>query len=141
MTAWLAFLFSGWLLVGGLTAWVQDHIQTQPMRMEVTVTAYNSVEGQTADDPTITAFGHILTEGDNSLAVSRDLLEAGMTDGTRVRIQGLPGPWVVRDKMHWRWKKRIDIHLGTSWEDARAFGKQTRTIFWEKPVQPEGADI
>ena len=137
MSAWLTLLMSGWLLVGGLTAWVHGHIQTEPQRVEVTVTAFNSVHGQTANDPTLTAFGHSLAGADNSIAVSRDLLRAGMDDGTVVKIQGLPGIWVVRDKMHRRWNQRIDIHMGKSWNDAREFGKQTRTIYWEKPVQPE----
>ena len=50
--------------------------------------------------------------GMNAIAVSRDLIKKGLTHGTKVRIKGLPGVYIVRDKMAARWKNKIDIYMG-----------------------------
>ncbi|WP_242634310.1 3D domain-containing protein [Marinobacter salicampi] len=97
---------------------------------EVTATAYNSVKSQTAGDPTLTAWGDTLKPGMKAIAVSRDLIEDGLTHGTKVTIEGLPGTYVVRDKMNKRWKNKIDIYMGKDVEAAREWGKQTVTISW-----------
>lgn len=101
--------------------------------MEVTATAYNSVESQTKKgDPVTTAWGDKLKPGMKSIAVSRDLLkEQGIAHGTKVKIEGLPGKYEVLDKMNKRWEKKIDIYMGTNVQEAREWGKQQVEITWE----------
>lgn len=98
--------------------------------LEVTATAYNSVPGQTQGDPQTTAWGETLRPGMKAIAVSRDLLERGLTQGVEVQIQGLPGTYVVMDKLHKRWRQRIDIYMGEDVEAAKKWGKQKVTIRW-----------
>jgi 3D (Asp-Asp-Asp) domain-containing protein len=102
-------------------------------RLEVTATAYNSLPGQTGDDPTLTAWGDQLAPGMKSIAVSRDLIELGLGHGTVVRIEGLPGEYRVLDKMARRWTRKIDIYMGEDVEAARRWGKRTVTIHWQDP--------
>lgn len=98
---------------------------------EVTATAYNSVNSQTkAGDPTLTAWGDTLKPGMKAIAVSRDLIDDGLTHGTEVTIEGLEGTYIVRDKMNKRWEDKIDIYMGTDVEAAREWGKRTVTISW-----------
>jgi 3D (Asp-Asp-Asp) domain-containing protein len=95
----------------------------------VTATAYNSVPEQTDDDPDIAAWGDRLEPGMKSIAVSRDLLQLGLRRNTKVRIHGLPGEYVVLDKMHQRWENRIDIYMGEDTRAARHFGKRKVKIY------------
>jgi 3D (Asp-Asp-Asp) domain-containing protein len=48
----------------------------------------------------------------------------------RVRIAGLPGEWVVLDKMPARWQRRIDLYMGRDVDAARAFGRRGVQITW-----------
>ncbi len=100
--------------------------------LEVTATAYNSVEAQTKKgDPFTAAWGDKLEPGMKAIAVSRDLLhEYGLDYNTKVKINGLPGTYRVLDKMNKRWKKRIDIYMGTDIQKAREWGKQQVEISW-----------
>lgn len=100
--------------------------------MEVTATAYNSVESQTKKgDPRTTAFGDKLEPGMKVIAVSRDLLqEEGIEHGAEVRINGLPGKYTVLDKMNRRWKRKIDIYMGENVGQAREWGRQQVEISW-----------
>lgn len=98
--------------------------------LEVTATAYNSVPGQTAGDPTLTAWGDRLRPGMKSIAVSRDLIEMGLTHGVEVEVTGLEGRYVVRDKMAKRWRRKIDLYMGDDVEAARRWGKRKVTIRW-----------
>jgi 3D (Asp-Asp-Asp) domain-containing protein len=116
-------------LVGAVAAADSD-----TRELEVTATAYNSVPGQTQGNPRITAWGHRLEPGEKAIAVSRDLLELGLRDGTRVEIDGLPGTWVVRDKMARRWRRHIDIYMGDDVEKARRWGRRRVTIRWQAPA-------
>lgn len=101
-------------------------------RIEVTATAYNSVESQTkAGDSTTAAWGDELKPGIKAIAVSRDLIEAGLDHNTPVKIEGLPGTYRVLDKMHRRWSNRIDIYMGDDVAEAREWGKQTVEITWQ----------
>src|SRR5690606_4913177 len=61
--------------------------------------AYTSHPEQTQGDPFETASGETLRPGMRVLAVSPDLLEAGLDFGTRVRIEGQDGEWTVRDRL------------------------------------------
>jgi 3D (Asp-Asp-Asp) domain-containing protein len=57
-----------------------------------------------------------------AIAVSRDLLELGLTRGAEVEIEGMPGTYRVLDKMGRRWEKRIDIYMGVDIQAAREWG-------------------
>ncbi|WP_367270023.1 3D domain-containing protein [Salinisphaera sp.] len=80
--------------------------------INVVASAYNSLPAQTSAEPTVAAWGDRLKPGMNAIAVSRDLIKKGLTHGTKVRIKGLPGVYIVRDKMASRWKNKIDIYMG-----------------------------
>ena len=102
-------------------------------RMEslvVTATAYNSLPGQADHEPEIAAWGDRLEPGMKAIAVSRDLLEAGLTRGMRVRIEGLEGEYVVLDRMPSRWNDRIDIYMGEDVRAARSWGVREVRIQW-----------
>lgn len=98
--------------------------------LEVTATAYNSLEYQTSSNPHITAFGDSLKPGLKYIAVSRDLLQLGLKHNTFVTIEGLDGIYLVKDKMNRRWRKRIDIYMGTDVKLAKAWGKKKLTIHY-----------
>lgn len=97
----------------------------------VTATAYNSVPAQTDGDPTIAAWGDTLRPGMKAIAVSPDLIPLGLTHGTRVRIEGLPGAYVVRDRMPARWRRKIDIYMGEDVQAARQWGRREVQIRWK----------
>jgi 3D (Asp-Asp-Asp) domain-containing protein len=96
----------------------------------VTATAYNSVSEQTDDQPNVTAWGDRLTPGMKVIAVSRDLIPLGLDHRAPVSIEGLPGQYLVLDKMHARWEKRIDIYMGADLKAARAWGARQVRIRW-----------
>jgi 3D (Asp-Asp-Asp) domain-containing protein len=97
----------------------------------VTASAFNSVAAQTDDNPTLTAWGDHLEPGMKAIAVSRDLIALGLGHGTRVRIEGLPGEYVVRDKMAARWKQKIDVYMGVDVKAAREWGVRKVRIHWK----------
>lgn len=99
----------------------------------VDATAYNSVEGQTEGNPEIGAWGDRLDPGIKSVAVSSDLVELGMSRGARVRIEGLPGVFLVLDRMPPQWQRRIDIHMGDDLDVARQWGLRQVRIYWQAP--------
>jgi len=103
--------------------------------MEVTATAYNSVEAQTANDPNIAAWGDTLKPGMKAIAISRDLLDSGLHYNMEVTIDGLDGKYIVLDKMQRRWTQKIDIYMGKDVSKAREWGNQEVTIRWIPPVE------
>ena len=104
--------------------------------MEVEASAYNSVKSQTDNNsPTIAAWGDELKPGMKCIAVSRDLIALGLTHNTEVKIEGLPGTYLVKDKMNKRWEKKIDIYMGNDVKAARQWGLKKLTIKWK--VKPE----
>ncbi|WP_372949013.1 3D domain-containing protein [Mariniphaga sp.] len=106
--------------------------QYETLTREVTATAYNSLAHQThAEHSAITAWGDSLKPGMKSIAVSRDLIKQGLTYNKKVKIEGLPGEYRVLDKMHFRWKNRIDIYMGKNEELAKEWGRQKVTISWK----------
>ena len=117
----IAILLAGaLLLVAGLT---QTADATDWKTVDVSVSAYNAVASQTKDDePAVTAWGDVLKPGMRAIAVSRDLIRKGLTYGTRVRIEGLKGVYVVRDKMNKRWHEKIDVYMGRNVTKARDWG-------------------
>jgi 3D (Asp-Asp-Asp) domain-containing protein len=96
----------------------------------VTASAYNSLPEQTEDDPTVAAWGDQLKPGMKAIAVSRDLVERGLTRGAKVRIEGLRGTYRVLDTMHGRWTERIDIYMGEDVDAAKDWGEKQVTISW-----------
>ena len=118
-------LASSWALTLGLTAGCGERHS-----LEVTATAYNTVPSQTDDRPTEAAWGDELEPGMKVIAVSPDLIERGLTRGTRVRIEGLPGTYEVLDKTHSRLRRRIDVYMGTDVERAREWGRRRVRITW-----------
>lgn len=99
--------------------------------LEVTATAYNSLPGQTEGDPSVAAWGDRLVPGMKAIAVSTDLLELGLRRGTKVRIDGLPGEYVVLDRMPRRWRRKIDIYMGVDRDAALAWGVRKVRIRWQ----------
>lgn len=99
--------------------------------IEVTATAYNSHPSQTDDTPNVAAWGDRLQPGMRAIAVSRDLIPLGFVRGARVRIEGFPGRrFVVLDRMHYRWRRRIDIYMGDDLEAARQWGRRRVRVHW-----------
>ena len=103
--------------------------------LDVTASAYNSTPEQTDGHPKLTASGDTLRPGLRALAVSDDLFDAGLGFGTRVEIEGLPGEWVVLDRMHSRWKRKIDVYMGEDRERAQAFGEKRVRIRWREKAE------
>lgn len=101
--------------------------------LEVTASAYNSLSWQTGPgNPAITAWGDTLKPGMKAIAVSRDLIKKGFDYNTVVKIEGFEGEFLVKDKMHYRWKNKIDIYMGTDVEKAREWGRRKVKIYYER---------
>ncbi|KAE8176809.1 3D domain-containing protein [Photobacterium carnosum] len=115
------------LLVLSLTFSVHSYASSFK-KLNVTATAYNSVSTQTDSSPSIAAWGDRLKPGMKAIAVSRDLLKMGLKRGSKVKISGLPGEYVVLDKMHHRWSRKIDIYMGKNVRAAKNWGKRRVTI-------------
>lgn len=96
----------------------------------VTATAYNSHPEQTDGDPFLSASGERLEPGMRALAVSKDLADAGLAFGTRVRIEGMDGEWVVLDRMPAGHRRSIDLYFGLDEQAALRFGKRRVRIDW-----------
>lgn len=108
--------------------------------MEVTVSAYNSVRSQTDGLPTLAAWGDTLRPGMKCIAVSRDLVSKGLGHNTQVKIEGLEGIYLVKDKMHARWSKRIDLYMGSDVQRAREWGRRKLTIHYAMPKETQTVD-
>jgi len=100
--------------------------------MVVTASAYTSCRRETDNTPYLAAWNNRLKHSVKSIAVSRDLLKRGLTNKTKVTIDGLPGTYIVLDKMNKRWKKKIDIYMGCNLKKARRWGKRKVTIRWKR---------
>ena len=101
--------------------------------LAVTATAYNSVPSQGAGRGTHGAWGDRLMPGMKTIAVSRDLLELGLTRGMKVEIEGLTGHYTVMDRLPSHWTRRIDIYMGKDERAARAWGVREVRIRWKIP--------
>ncbi|MCL6219238.1 3D domain-containing protein [Zunongwangia pacifica] len=101
--------------------------------LQVTVSAFNSVSYQTAgNNPNLAAWGDTLKPGMNAVAISRDLLALGLGHDDEIRIQGFDSVFLIKDKMHYRWKKRVDIYMGKDIARARDFGRKKLEIYYRK---------
>lgn len=96
--------------------------------LDVKASAYNSVPSQTDAEPFIGAWGDTLSTREKSIAVSRDLIPMGLTHNTKVMIEGLPGVYLVKDKMAARWTRKIDIYMGEKVEKAKKWGVKKLSI-------------
>jgi 3D (Asp-Asp-Asp) domain-containing protein len=104
--------------------------------LNVVATAYNSTEAQTKKGNIgIAAWGDTLKPGVKAIAVSRDLIDSGLTHNTEVMIEGFEGTYLVKDKMNKRWTNKIDIYMGLNEEKAINWGKQEIQIY--VPVEEE----
>lgn len=108
-----------------------NEISSEPMNwksVEVTASAYNSLAYQNQGNPKITAWGDTLKPGMNVIAISRDLLKDGMKYNTPVKIDGFSGLFFVKDKMHHRWRNKIDIYMGEDVQKAKNWGRKKIVI-------------
>jgi 3D (Asp-Asp-Asp) domain-containing protein len=96
----------------------------------VTAAAYNSLPGQTDGSPKVGAWGDRIAPGVKAIAISHDLGSLGLRRGTRVRIEGLAGEYVVLDMMPAPWKRHIDIYMGDDVKAARSWGRRKVKIWW-----------
>jgi len=100
-------------------------------KLRVTATAYSSHRGQTDKTPFLAAWNNRIRPGMKIIAVSRDMLTTyGLRNGSKVRIGGLPGLYTVRDKMNKRYRKRIDIYMGTNRRKALRWGRRSVMIYF-----------
>ncbi|WP_424493577.1 3D domain-containing protein [Salinimicrobium sp. GXAS 041] len=106
----------------------EDDIIVFTDTISVTASAYNSLQRQGEGNVNITAWGDTLVPGMKSIAVSRDLLRKGLTHGTPVAIEGFDDFFVVNDKMHPRWRNKIDIYMGVDKAKAKEWGRRKLKI-------------
>ena len=98
--------------------------------LSVTATAYNSTRAQTDARPNKGAWGDRIEPGMKVIAVSRDLIKAGLKRGTKVRIDGVEGEWTVLDRTPSRLRNHIDLYMGVDIAAAREWGRRRVTIRW-----------
>lgn len=99
--------------------------------LTVNASAFNSLRYQTGPgNPNIGAWGDTILPGMKIVAVSRDLIRKGLDYNTRVRIKGFEGEYIVKDKMHYRWKNKIDIYMGEDVKRARKWGRKKVEIYY-----------
>ncbi len=99
--------------------------------VRVTATAYNSIPSQTtALNSNITAWGDTLHPGMKCIAVSRDLIRMGLKHNTMVRIDTSSQIYLVKDKMHTRWRKKIDIYMGVDRAKAFEWGRKKVQLYY-----------
>lgn len=132
----IAFVLYAILILSSCSA-LPKTLQEKQRSILVTATAFNSVPKQGPGNPTVGAWGDRITPGMNALAVSADLVSLGLTRGTRVRIDGISNEYVVLDRMPPKWKKRIDLYMGTDVKAARGWGKREVKIYWTVSGEPE----
>ena len=100
-------------------------------KIRVVATAYTSHRGQTDRTPFLAAWNNRIRPGMKIIAVSPDLIRKyGITNGIRVKISGLPGTYVVRDKMNKRLRNHIDIYMGTNRRKALRWGRRRVVLYW-----------
>lgn len=91
--------------------------------VSVDVTAYTASVDECDSTPNETAF--LTKPFIGSIAISRDLLDMGWSPGMKVYIYGR-GIFVINDLMNKRFKKRIDIFVGTKKQAIKIGKTQTK---------------
>lgn len=107
--------------------------------LSVNASAYNSLSYQTGGNPNIGAWGDTIVPGMKVIAVSRDLIRKGLEHNTRVKIEGFDGEYLVKDKMHYRWRNKIDIYMGEDVKRARKWGRKKVEIYY--PVKVDTTSV
>lgn len=97
----------------------------------VNVTAYNDVPSQTNNHPKTGAWSQHI--GPGTVAVSPDLVARGLTDGTKVAIEGYKHDFVVRDKTASDVHNTVDIYMKKNIDKATDFGRKRLRIWWHTP--------
>ncbi|QWX85301.1 3D domain-containing protein [Cellulophaga sp. HaHaR_3_176] len=122
----------GLLFISGCTHQKKEKLDLHHWKpLKVTITAYNSFPSQTTTiDPNVAAWGDTLKPGMKVIAVSRDLMRKGLKYNTMVRIDTLPDTFLVKDKMHYRHRNKIDIYMGRNKQKALDWGRKKLTIFY-----------
>lgn len=114
----------------------------EKVTMTVTASAYNSVEAQTKKgNPNLTSWGDTLEPGEQAIAVSRDLIDLGLDHNQEVEIKGLPGTYIVKDKMNKRWENKIDIYMGLDEKAAKEWGKKEVEISYILDKEEKGKHL
>jgi 3D (Asp-Asp-Asp) domain-containing protein len=98
----------------------------------VKASAYNSTVAQTDENPNEGAWGDTITPGMQVIAVSPDLLKAGLDHRVEVKIDGLSGTWTVLDRTASRHRNRIDIYMGIDVQAALEWGIREVVIHWSE---------
>lgn len=123
------------LLIGMIIVFaaIVDELNAMEVHL-LTVTAYNSTVEQTDSDPETTAC--MTSPKTGTLAVSRDLFDAGWTCGKWMFVEGYNHPFLINDKMgktKGREKKEvvrsIDIYHLTV-KEAVKFGVQRLKVLY-----------
>lgn len=112
---------------------VEEKSNGDMISLQVIATAYTSNANETDNSPSLTAWGDRLKPGMKVIAVSRDLIKMGLTHKAKVTIDGLEGEYIVLDKMHRKWMKKIDIYMGLDRKKAIHWGKRKVIIHWTSP--------
>jgi len=100
-------------------------------KIRVVATAYTSHRNQTDKTPFLAAWNNRIRPGMKIIAVSPDLIRKyGLTNGVKVKILGLPGYYVVRDKMNKRLRNHIDIYMGVNKRRALRWGRRRIVLYW-----------
>jgi len=120
------------LILSNIATAKDDFIFTDYIK--VTATAYTSSTQECDATPFLAAWRNQLSPKVPSIAVSRDLLDIGLTNGMKVHVEGLEGEFVVLDKMNKRWRNRIDIYMNTDRQKALKFGKRKLKVYWVDPL-------
>lgn len=133
----ICIIISGLYILTGFSACNYKTDKSEPEvvwdSLEVTASAYNSLSWQTGPgNPAITAWGDTLKPDMKAIAVSRDLIKKGFDHNTPVKIEGFDGEFLVKDKMHYRWKNKIDIYMGNDVEKAREWGRRKVKIYFAR---------
>lgn len=102
-----------------------DKVYTVKYSKYTTITAYNSLKGQTDNSPCITANGFDVCKHNIEDTVALNFLKFG----TKIRIPEIFGDriFTVRDRMHKRYSNRVDIWMINK-EDALKLGKRLAKI-------------
>lgn len=102
-----------------------DRTYTIKYSKYTTITAYNSIPGQTDDTPCITANGFNVCEHGIEDTVAANFLKFG----TKIKIPDIFGDriFIVRDRMNRRYTNRVDIWM-LNRDDALVLGKRLAKI-------------
>ena len=97
--------------------------------MNVSVTAYSLHHGQTDSTPFVGAWNNKLSNKDKmrSIAISQDMFGIkGLWNNKKVFVicNGKGRMYTIRDTMNKRWRKRLDICMGTDRKAAMRWGKR-----------------